>query len=209
MAKIIGLFFVLCMAVAFVSCSSENDYVLDNQEMRYAEYAFVINESFDEISDKLEHNDTVSVTMTPEYIGGTMPNTKAGDIIPYQGTITKMNNIQTVWDYGVGENKVPEVFCGRMTISEWWKISLTVDLVDDSYAVRGFEGEWTGWNGRNMGNPQTREQLTKSIDSNTMEFFTFVWRVVSDLSGSNYGYTRCYLPFDDQNKARIYVKIYE
>ena len=41
------------------------------------------------------------------------------------------------------------------------------------------------------------------------EFFTYVWRIVSDINGRNFGYTRCYVPFDDETKARIYVRIYE
>lgn len=206
--------YLLCSFVFVLSsCTSEEDIISNPEEKQlYADYSFTIDTPIEELEKQLDEKDSITVSMTPEYISGTMPQTKAGPLIPYQGTITKLANQKTVWKYGVGENKVPSVFCGtsfnQMTISELWKISLTIDLTDESYAVRGFEGEWTGWSAANLSNTQTRYQGNGGT-STKPEFFTFVWRIVSDINGRNFGYTRCYVPFDDQTKARIYVRIYE
>ena len=74
--------------------------------------------------------------------------------------------------------------------------------------MRGYEGEWTGWSGANLSNTQEREQLIRgTVDQ--PEFYTFVWKIISDISGKNYGYTNCYVPFADETKARIYVRLSE
>lgn len=194
-----------------MSCSSDSDIIpRDNiEEELYADYSF----SFDcnDFEQLLKDDDSAIVPVVAEYISGTIPKTKAGEIIPYQGTVTKLENQKTVWKYGVGENLVPYVFCGTsysdMTISEIWRLSLTIDLTNENYAVRGFVGEWSGWEGSNRNNPQTRYQGNGGTADKPM-FTTYIWRVVCDLMGKDYGYKRCYVPFDDQNKARIYVRIY-
>lgn len=202
--------FIICLS----SCSSEDDIISSNMEENklYADYAFTINTPMEELEKQLEKSDSISVCMTPEYLSGTIPQTKAGPLVPYQGTITKLDNQKTLWKFGVGENKVPMVFCGtnfsQMTISEVWEISLTIDLTDESYAVRGFTGEWSGWNTRLVNNPQEKFQGNAGT-STQPKFTTYIYRIIGDLSGNNYGYTRCYVPFDDEKKARIYIRVYE
>lgn len=211
MKKIVCLFSSFMLVLS--SCTSE-DLLDSNQSEKqlYADYSFTIDASMEDLEKQLNEKDSITVSMTPEYISGTIPQTKASQLNTYEGTIVKQANQKTIWKYGVGENKVPSVFCGttysEMTISELWKISLTMDLTDKDCAVRGFEGEWSGWSGANINNSQTRFQGVGGT-SNKPEFFTFVWRIVGDINGRNFGYTRCYVPFDDQTKARIYVRIYE
>lgn len=196
------------------SCSEDESGVLleNEKEQLYADYAFSVGLPMEEIEKRLSESDSITVPMVAEYISGTMPQTK-GELIPYQGTITEEKGIKTLWKYNVGENLVPRVFCGSnimtdMTISNRWKISLTIDLTNEDYAVRGFEGEWTGWSGANLTNTQERTQLNGGT-ATSPEFYTYVWKIISDISGRNYGYTNCYVPFADEKKARIYVRIYQ
>lgn len=200
-----NLLILLSMLIIGLSSCSSNDDKLDNQEL-YADYEFIINEPMSELEKRLEKEDSITVSFTPVYISGTMPQTKSG-MIAYEGTITKLANQTTRWKYGVGENKVPVVFCGNYTISEVWRVSLIMNLGSEDIGYRGSTGEWSGWTGRNTDNTQLKYQGLAGTNSSP-EFFTFIWRVVSDMSGKNYGYTRCYVPFDDQTKARLYVRLF-
>lgn len=202
---------VVC-AMILVSCSSDGDIISSDNvkgEELYADYSISFeNYDFDEL---LKDRDSITVPVFAEYISGTLPQTK-GVIIPTKGTVERLGNVKTLWKYGVGENKVPMLFCGnnfsQMTISELWKISVTIDLTNENYAVRGFVGEWSGWNGTYLSNPQTRFQGASGTSESPV-YYTYVYRVISDINGRTYGIKDCYVPFKDENNARIYYRIYE
>lgn len=209
--KFIFILSSILFALAACDESKDND-ILDATDKQYVDYELSIVTPIQEIEKKMSESDTCQVMMFAKRLSGTLPQTR-GEIIPYQGKITNMGNKKTLWKYGVGENLVPQVFCGTnimtdLTISELWKISVTVDLTNENYAVRGFIGEKSGWSDKNINNPQTRAQLPGGTVDNP-EFHTYVWKIISDINGKNYGYTNCYKPLASPNDARIYIRIYE
>ncbi|MGL4367211.1 MAG: hypothetical protein ACRCTQ_02860 [Brevinemataceae bacterium] len=80
------------LIVSLSSCSS-NDDKIDNQEL-YADYEFIMNEPMSELEERLEKEDSITVSFTPVYISGTTPQTKSG-ITAYEGTVTKLANQTT------------------------------------------------------------------------------------------------------------------
>lgn len=212
--KKVSLFLMMCVNVFLLaSCQNEDDIIIQdgNEKELYADYAFSLGVSTDEIEKQLQELDSMVIPIVAEYVSGTLPQTRAGEIIPYQGTITKKDNVKTVWKYGVGENLVPSVFCGNVwtdaTISEIWEVALTIDLTNEDYAVRGFSGELSGWDGILFKNSQEKWQGQRG-EENNVTFYTYIYKIVSDLSGRNYGYTDLYVPMKTE-QARIYVRIYE
>ena len=209
--KFIFILSSILFALAACDESKDND-ILNDTDKQYVDYELSIATPIQEIEKEMSESDTCQVTMFAKRLSGTLPQTR-GEIIPYQGKITYMGKIKTLWKYGVGENLVPQVFCGTnvmsdLTISELWKISVSVDLTNENYAVRGFVGEKSGWNAKNINNPQTRDQLPGgTVDK--PEFYTYVWKIISDINGKNYGYSNCYRPLASPNDARIYIRIYE
>lgn len=139
--KFIFILSSILFALAACDESKDND-ILNDTDKQYVDYELSIATPIQEIEKEMSESDTCQVTMFAKRLSGTLPQTR-GEIIPYQGKITYMGKIKTLWKYGVGENLVPQVFCGTnvmsdLTISELWKISVSVDLTNENYAVRGF-----------------------------------------------------------------------
>ena len=138
-----------------------------------------------------------------------MPSTRAGEIIAVVGTVTNLGNKTTLFNYGVGENLVPYYYCGSTlnyaTISTVYKVSYTYEL-NDNYAVRGYTGEYSGWNGTRIPNPQVRWQ-GENGDTEHIEFYTYVYDIKSTIQGYSAG-EHCWVPVNT-NDVRIYARIYE
>lgn len=206
----------LIIGMLFVACSSDEDtnQNASNNNKRYAEYAFSFNTS--DISN-LKEGESAQVTLTPEYVSGNISKEEAynklyktktrGPIIPMVGTVTDLGNKKVNFKSNSGDNLVPFYFTGprQLTICRVWKISMKIDLPDESVSVRGFKGEFTGWKLQFSGNTQERAQPIGGTD-NSPEFSTYVYKLISDIYGVNLG-RDLYLPIKPE-KARIYVKYY-
>lgn len=218
MTKLKNLFITnafLFIGILFAACSSDEEVNTKyNNTEKYAEYAFSFN-----VSDayKLKEGDSIQVNLIPEYISGNISKEDAynrlykaktrSSIIPIVGTITDLGNKKVNFKSNSGENLVPSYFTGsrQLTICRVWKISVKIDLPDESVSVRGFKGEFTGWKLQYSGNTQERAQIIGGTDSNP-EFSTYVYKLISDISGVNLG-RDLYLPVKPE-EARIYVKYY-
>lgn len=198
----------------FSSCQSE-DLVDANplEEKNYQEYCVTFeNVDFDKLKST---SDPIPVKVQSELISSNMPTLRSGDIIETYGTIQKLEAVQTIWRPDRGDKLVPVVFTGdsfaEATISIPYKISVTVTLPNPDMMVRGFTGEWSGYSYANLRNTQERYQ-GMAANGDDFTFTTYVWNIVSDISGRDYGYTggnKCYVPFKDETKARIYYRIYQ
>lgn len=208
--------FFLIIGMLFVACTSDEDVNQKacNNNKKYVEYALSFNTL--DIS-KLKVGDSVQVTLTPEFVSGNVSieeaynklykaKTKA-PIIPMVGTVTDLGNKKVNFKSNSGENLVPSYFTGprQLTICRVWKISMKIDLPDESVSVRGFKGEFTGWKLQYSGNTQERAQTIGGTDYSP-EFSTYVYKLISDISGVNLG-RDLYLPVKPE-EARIYVKYY-
>lgn len=206
----------LIIGMLFVACSSDEDINQDarNNKKKYAVYAFSFNSS--DISN-LKEGDSVQVTLTPEYISGNISQVDVynklykvktkSPIVPMVGTITDLGNKRVSFKRNSGENLVPYYFTGPtiITICRVWKISLEIDLPDESVSVRGFTGEFTGWDLQYRGNTQKRTQNVNGPVSKPT-YSTYVYKLISDINGVNLG-RDLYLPIKPGD-ARIYVKFY-
>lgn len=202
---------LLVMLLSFTACNETTDEIIKEtpSDLNYQEYCVSFeNFNFDALKSE---SDTLRMEVTPTLIGGVKSMLKA-DLIETVGTITKNSGIKTVWQPDTGEQLVPNVFTGtnfsQMTISDCYKVSVTVTLPNPNMMVRGFEGEWTGYSGSNLSNDQLRHQYMIA-SGNDFTFNTFVWHIITDINGRNYGLTKCYVPFYNQNKAKIYYRIYQ
>ena len=192
------LAFMLCF---FNSCASEDEFQTVDDDMNAVEYSV----SFEDVdfSQLKSENDTLSISLIPEVIGDNNSSLRA--VTAVKGTITK-TNVKTFWTYGKGENLIPKYACGQYTISERYDMTVTVYPGPGRVAMNS-EGEWTGWQIDNIGNPQTRYQAQDiAQDNSSTTFRTCVWHVISNVGGVTY--PNVWGPFNDPNKARIYYKIF-
>ena len=114
--KFIFILSSILFALAACDESKDND-ILNDTDKQYVDYELSIATPIQEIEKEMSESDTCQVTMFAKRLSGTLPQTR-GEIIPYQGKITNMGKIKTLWKYGVGENLVPQVFCGTNVMSD-------------------------------------------------------------------------------------------
>ena len=205
------MFLIFLLFVTAVSCTSKDDEFGNiSVETRNADivYSFDLTQYLDAISslDSLESIEVpVKVLENDNLYSKT--STRSGEITPIVGTVTNLGNKQTLFRYGIGENLVPSYYCGNnlnyMTISTVYKVSIRYDLNDD-YDVKGYIGEYSGWNGTYVNNPQTRWQ-GKNGDTNYSEFYTYVYDIKATIQGYSAG-EHCWVPVN-VNDVRIYTKI--
>lgn len=198
------------LILVIVSCSSENEHideVMNKHGNEFADYAI----SFDlhNIKNKLKVGDSIQVSVTPKLIGGTkiigdtQSLTRVSPPTPMVGTITDLGTKVVTFKRNSGDNLVPIYFTRQNSLCHVWKISLRIEYPDDDTAIRGFKGEFTGWSGRFIGNTQERFQGTNG-DSDSVEFYTYVYQLVSDIFGVNTG-DNLFLPVRPE-EVRIYVR---
>lgn len=206
----------LLIGMLFFSCSSDEDVSKEasDNKREYAEYAFSFNTL--DISN-LKEGESIQVALTPEFVSGNISKEDAyekfykvktrSSIIPMVGTVTDLGDKKVNFKSNSGENLVPSYFTGsrQLTICRVWKISMKIDLPDESVSVRGFNGEFTGWKLQYSGNTQERAQILGGTGSSP-EFSTYVYKLISDIYGVNIG-RDLYLPIKPE-EARIYVKYY-
>lgn len=206
--KMLSMLAVICL---FTACNEtmEDGPQGVSAEGNYREYCV----SFDNIDfSALELNsDSLVIPVTCTQIGGQGVITKASGLIEKEGTITEEKGVKTIWRPNTGERLVPNVFTGsdftRMTVSDSYKISFTINITDPNVMVRGFEGEYSGYSNANLHNDQLRHQYMTS-NGNSFTFYTFAWHILSDINGKNYGLTNCYIPCAKES-IRLYYRIYE
>ncbi len=206
--------FSLLLFAAFATACSDEDVnvnsVTHNQKQSEVVLSFDLAAYQDEITslDSLQSIDIPVKVIENGYISK-MPSTRAGEIIAVVGTVTNLGNKTTLFNYGVGENLVPYYYCGSTlnyaTISTVYKVSYTYEL-NDNYAVRGYTGEYSGWNGTRIPNPQVRWQ-GENGDTEHIEFYTYVYDIKSTIQGYSAG-EHCWVPVNT-NDVRIYARIYE
>lgn len=212
MNKKIFLIAITIVSLLTYSCSSSEDEPMApkvEENTTLVEYSFDLANMQKELAE-LDSLESIEITMCPTVAGGDRPATRSSVITPVQGTITNLGNQKTLWKYGVGENLVPRYLCGgtfnEMTISTVYKIAVRYDLTDD-FMVKGYTGEKSGWSGKYLNNPQTKYQGT-SGDDTYIEFYTFVYDIISTVQGYTPPGGHLWVPFKE-SEARIYVKIYE
>ncbi|MFZ1237182.1 MAG: hypothetical protein WAR39_09340 [Prevotella sp.] len=206
-----ALFFA-CLTTMIAACTNEDIDSLNVSEDKSKDvvYSFDLSANLDAISslDSLEST-TIPVTVIGNVDFNSPSATRAGQITPIVGTVTNLGNQKTLFRYGVGENIVPQYYCGNnlnyMTISNVYKVSVRYEL-NDNYEVKGYTGDNTGWNGTYINNPQTRWQGKKG-DTSYTEFYTFVYDIKSTLQGYSAG-DHCWLPVNVSD-VRIYTRIFE
>lgn len=205
------MFPTFLLIITAASCTNKDDefgQIPEETKNIDMVYSFDLTQYFDAISslDSLEVIEIpVKIVENEGFYSNT--STRSGEITPIVGTITNLGNKQTLFRYGIGDNLVPSYYCGNnfnyMTISTVYKVSIRYDLNDD-YEVKGYTGEYSGWNGTYVNNPQTKWQ-GKDGDTNYTEFYTYVYDIKSTVQGYSAG-AHCWVPVN-VNDVRIYTRI--
>lgn len=212
MSKIIIPLTVLFSLLTF-SCSSSVDEPLsvntEEDNATLVELSFDLSSIQNELAE-LDSLESVEIPIRSTIIGNKRRLSRSSVITPVQGTVKNLGNQKTLWKYGVGENLVPRYLCGatfnEMTVSTLYRISVRYDLTDD-FMVKGFTGDYSGWNGTYIYNPQTKYQGTYG-DNTYIEFYTFVYDIISTVQGYTPPGGHLWVPFKE-SEAKIYVKIFE
>jgi hypothetical protein len=203
------LLLLLLIVTSFMSCSSndeQTEYIKKDRQTESSVYAFTFD--FSNIETKLKEGDSTQVAIYPEYISGSkLYNTKTfktrATSTPMVGKITDLGRKMVTFKRNHGENLVPSYFTRQFALCQVWKISLRIDYPDENTSIRGLKGEFTGWKGDFIGNTQERFQGS-SGNSESVEFYTYVYKLISDIYGINTG-DNLYLPVKPE-EARIYVR---
>lgn len=204
---------VTLLSLLTCSCSSSEDEPMavnaEEDNATLVEFSFDLTSIQNELAG-LDSLESIEVPIQPTVAGNNRPLSRSSVITPVQGTITNLGNQKTLWKYGVGENLVPRSLCGstfnEMTISTVYKISVRYDLTDD-FMVKGYTGDYSGWNGKYLYNPQTKYQGTNG-DNTYVEFYTYVYDIISTLQGYTPPGGHLWVPVKE-SEAKIYVKIFE
>lgn len=118
------------------------------------------------------------------------------------GNITKKGTIKTLWKYGVGQNLVPAGLCGAYSVSEWYEVSGHVKLEIPGVTYRNVTGEFSGWSGRNIENPQTPFQANRGTETEP-DFVTFIYDIRSGADGTTPPGGHLWVPVS-QDKVTLY-----
>lgn len=172
--KIIKHILIFFFCITLTSCISDTieptQPCKEDTKPATVVYSITLNEEISEL-DSLESiivPVNTSFPGTGGISGGSGPETMA-PYIPCIAKVTNLGNHQTVWKYGVGDNRVPDYLCGTSladaTISTLYKVSIIYDRVD-GYYIDSHSGTDSGWLPIYINNPQTPFQNMNSGDDN-------------------------------------------
>lgn len=204
------MFVVLGLCVGFMSCTSDLEPTEITTEVNYEEYAFVFDlKEYRTAIEALDSLESITIPFKVELINSTNHAiTRASAPIVGQGTVENLGNQKTLWRYGRGQNLVPKYLCGtnlgQMTISTVYKITLTLEI-GDSYTYEGLTGEYSGWDGVNIGNSQERWQGSKTNSTTSKSFYTYCYDIIATMDGTAPPGGHCWVPYN-KDQIRIYVK---
>ena len=203
----------LSLGALFSACTSSNIDEPKEPQSKPTERIWRVEMTADmndvrEAAAKLDSLESAEIHFKPKIsMSMGMDALTRGMTIPlsFTGNITKRGQIKTLWKYGVGQNLVPAGLCGAYNISDWYEVSghVTVDAPGVTY--RSVTGEFSGWSGRNLENPQTPFQTNKGTETEP-DFVTFLYDIRSGADGTTPPGGHLWVPVT-QDKVTLYCEV--
>lgn len=211
MRKYIGLF--ASMLVFSTACSNKEEYEPTNHDDRASVDVWHVEMSakMDDVMDaagKLDSLESAKIPFTVKISVEMSQNLLTrGTTIPanFSGNIKKRGSIKTLWKYGVGQNLVPAGLCGSYSLSDWYEISGSMSIGIPGAKYQNTTGEFSGWSGQNLGNPQTPYQFNRGTEAEP-EFVTFIYDIRSGGNGTTPPGGHLWVPCN-QDEVKLYCDV--
>lgn len=120
------------------------------------------------------------------------------------GRLTKCGLKKTLWEHGVGQNRVPAKLCGKYTFSDLYEISCSLFMNIPGIKYQSVAKDGVGWSPLTLNNPQTPYQFNRGTDIEP-EFVTYIYDIRSSENESPIPTNHLWLPFQKDNQQ---IKLY-
>lgn len=196
------------MLIAFTGCTSDEEPVNPvPKEQSPSKINIILSANKDDIQAAAQGLDSLEsreIHLKCRLEGAFSPSslTRTQGVLSFTGNIKKRGRIKTLFNYGEGQNLVPAGLCGAYSISDWYEVSGNVEFSFPGATYENTVGEYSGWSGRNIGNPQTPYQFNRGTED-APEYVTFIYDIRSGADGTTPPGGHLWVPFND-NEVKLY-----